>query len=60
VKGDPEVRDIIVLKFDLITKKMFYKVKFDDNYKELPNYRCIKKVDTAKELPYLYKNRRFY
>jgi len=57
VEGDPEVRDIRVLKYDPITRKMFYKVQCDDDYKELPNdCSCTKKVNTAKKLPYLYKN----
>ncbi|KAF0722495.1 DDE-1 domain-containing protein [Aphis craccivora] len=57
VKGDPEVRDIRALKYDPIHKNFFYKIHFDDDYKELPNYRsCTKKADTAKKLQCLYKS----
>lgn len=50
MKGDPEVRDIRALKYDPINNFFFYKIHFDNDYKELPNYQsCTKKVDIAKK-----------
>lgn len=58
MKGDPEVHDIRALKYEPIHKIFFYKINFDNDDKELPNYcSCTKKVDTAKKLPCLYKSR---
>ncbi|CAI6355942.1 unnamed protein product [Macrosiphum euphorbiae] len=57
-KGDPEVKDIRALKYDPISQKIYFKLKFDDEYQEIPQYnRSRKIIDFNKEAPNLYQSR---
>jgi len=57
-KGDPKVKDIRALKYDPISQKIYFKLKFDDEYQEIPQYnRSRKIIDFNKEAPNLYQSR---
>jgi len=57
-KGDPEVRNIRALKYDPTTKKIYYKINFEHDYTELPQYHRTKKtIDLSINAPCLYNSR---
>ncbi|XP_060843700.1 uncharacterized protein LOC132927277 [Rhopalosiphum padi] len=57
-KGDPEVRNIRALKYDPTTKKIYYKINFEHEYTELPQYHRTKKtIDLSINTPCLYNSR---
>jgi len=57
-KGDPEVKDFRALKYDPISQKIYFKLSFDDEYKEISHYNPSRKnIDIYKEVPNLYQGR---
>lgn len=51
-KGDPEVKDIRALKYDAISQNIYFKLNFDDEYQEIPQYNHSRKnINFNKEAP---------